>query len=791
MKEESINKIIEAYENNELNECSAKLFLLVLLYNTDIMAGEPYDHDLKHILFKTNCIRNPIGMKYNSNDYKKTKQILMDVFNMSKAINDPKINTQDTFQKDLAIDDRIIKDIINMVVYTDCFYKMNSVNTKRMDESETSKISFVEQLITVLLFYQDQTRIFRENYQNFLSKDCVTGMELSVTNRPVDYYDNLNVSISDNFESTLESINEIVHYLYYQYGENLATQVIETGIKFELIQPYKNVEFERYLYIASQRYHLCRIEEGIRYGYYEIGHMNTTEEGLQVYSYSLENDEKYKARSIGIFRREYQVRNHTMFDYRNQKDLALAYEKLPILADDLINVQAEENVILDFSKFHPDKDLFQKAEGIAKSKERIVESLTKDYYLECNVKGVKIRDLLCTYEYLNTLSEILYFASMKIIIENEQNTYVKELSLIDLSYLSMELSRIHSFDISYAQKLIDRFVFHEKKNRDDDIFAQPLLKISKTQVVLSQALLDQVNLDRFIERQFIRYKKDVSEIGHIFEKEFIDRLKKGYSERFFDFKYKVIPNFAVNTNEVKYEAFDGREIEFDVISVLGDYLILTELKAVMTSYDLNDLEERKRNVKKAIVQLKRRAESVKYDWEKIRELVSIDLPDQPYDQDHIILIACTDTYDYTPLKYENIFITDDSSYLKYFTNPYVDTIELKPGNVTVRNSKNIWKRGYPDAQEFIEYLMNPVTIHPFSDYMKKRYIPIPVIDEKDCAIFCEEYNLVEDPIKAAVLSGDKDGEQTVKRTVKKIYPNDPCPCGSGKKYKNCCRNNAK
>ena len=23
---------------------------------------------------------------------------------------------------------------------------------------------------------------------------------------------------------------------------------------------------------------------------------------------------------------------------------------------------------------------------------------------------------------------------------------------------------------------------------------------------------------------------------------------------------------------------------------------------------------------------------------------------------------------------------------------------------------------------------------------------------------------------------------------RKIYPNDPCPCGSGKKYKNCCKN---
>ena len=27
---------------------------------------------------------------------------------------------------------------------------------------------------------------------------------------------------------------------------------------------------------------------------------------------------------------------------------------------------------------------------------------------------------------------------------------------------------------------------------------------------------------------------------------------------------------------------------------------------------------------------------------------------------------------------------------------------------------------------------------------------------------------------------------TIKREGRKIYPNDPCPCGSGKKYKKCC-----
>ena len=32
-------------------------------------------------------------------------------------------------------------------------------------------------------------------------------------------------------------------------------------------------------------------------------------------------------------------------------------------------------------------------------------------------------------------------------------------------------------------------------------------------------------------------------------------------------------------------------------------------------------------------------------------------------------------------------------------------------------------------------------------------------------------------------------EQIVRREGDKVYPNDPCPCGSGKKYKKCCGKN--
>ena len=44
--------------------------------------------------------------------------------------------------------------------------------------------------------------------------------------------------------------------------------------------------------------------------------------------------------------------------------------------------------------------------------------------------------------------------------------------------------------------------------------------------------------------------------------------------------------------------------------------------------------------------------------------------------------------------------------------------------------------------------------------------------------------------QVAKVTGTNKDESAVrapkKREEKKIYPNDPCPCGSGKKYKQCC-----
>ena len=53
----------------------------------------------------------------------------------------------------------------------------------------------------------------------------------------------------------------------------------------------------------------------------------------------------------------------------------------------------------------------------------------------------------------------------------------------------------------------------------------------------------------------------------------------------------------------------------------------------------------------------------------------------------------------------------------------------------------------------------------------------------------EEWKDIFDEDKRKALYREQKESTTVHKE-KKIYPNDPCPCGSGKKYKKCCGKNA-
>ena len=53
----------------------------------------------------------------------------------------------------------------------------------------------------------------------------------------------------------------------------------------------------------------------------------------------------------------------------------------------------------------------------------------------------------------------------------------------------------------------------------------------------------------------------------------------------------------------------------------------------------------------------------------------------------------------------------------------------------------------------------------------------------------EEWESIFDEDKRKALYKEQKSSTTIRKDAK-VYPNDPCPCGSGKKYKKCCGRNA-
>ena len=114
MKTHLTEEFKKAYDINDLNQCQFLLLRLILEYNAEINEGKIYDHNLKHLLFNTNCVRNPMGFKYSDEDYKKHSQIFTNIIELCNRINNPDIDTSNLFRINWVVDNRIIDDLIGL-----------------------------------------------------------------------------------------------------------------------------------------------------------------------------------------------------------------------------------------------------------------------------------------------------------------------------------------------------------------------------------------------------------------------------------------------------------------------------------------------------------------------------------------------------------------------------------------------------------------------------------------------------------------------------------------------------
>lgn len=119
-----------------------------------------------------------------------------------------------------------------------------------MDEDAFRQLPFLEQILTSIIFYQDQYRIVKKEYVLNPDKGITTRMELPIANRSVSDYKEIKVSIIDSLEGSLEAIDEIIRFLYYKSKKNITTHIDVNSLSRTDINPYENAPLKRNLYIA-------------------------------------------------------------------------------------------------------------------------------------------------------------------------------------------------------------------------------------------------------------------------------------------------------------------------------------------------------------------------------------------------------------------------------------------------------------------------------------------------------------------------------------------------------------
>lgn len=719
----------KAYTNGRIGKCVEEI--LNMHYE--------YKENFRKVFLISDCLKNPLGFSFNEEDYNLTMKILLTA---------KKCAEDDDYSKEF------IRELMQFALLTHVLFENNKTNAKRLSDNTFSEYSLSEQLRMMCIFIQDQNRLMKQMSKNQLSKnDFTTGMEMIVADKSIDNYANVKVSLVDNYEGLLEYFDTLMRFLYATKKEELKT---DTTQKHGDIHPFKIPSFQELIAIAQQRVMYLKMESKFRYSNWELCITNS-EDDKDVALFKAKHIEKYQAHIVAGIRRRYQLTTKCI---KNAETSNLEY------AMDAIGKLSDEVDIDKIENWGINKELYSKAKSCVSVLISSFKTTTKAFYLKCKFKNIQVMDVVSAYEYLYTFSRIYITCVYKRFNEKNYSQYKYLVPVIEIDYIIAEFAKLYDLDLTYAKKVIQCFVFDNSiRNDDGDIFSRPLIKISKDKILFCESLIEQINLERCIELLLLKYKVNIAPMGIDFENKLVTKLL-------------TVPGIQVNTNRIAFHAYDEKDVEFDFIGTLEDYLLLFEFKSVTIPYDDKHLYKNENTIKEGVDQVLRRCKVIQYDWDKIRELANIELPAEPYSEEKIIKVVCTNIFDFTTLRYSGVRVTDESTLLKYFTDPFVGVFSSE-SSMGILNLERIWKYDKPTVEEFINYLDNPVTVECIHQCLKEEVKPVPYF-KKDFPVAFVDLQVIEDPYKKAI----KQKIYSIKKI--KVGRNDKCTCGSGLKYKRCC-----
>lgn len=604
----------------------------------------------------------------------------------------------------------------------------NKSNVKKLSENEFLKLPYEKQIQTFCVFLENQNRLSNEiTRKDMKEKKFYTGMESHIAKELPN--DNHKQSLNDNIEAGIEVANTLIRYIFYLSGNNFDIKDKDPESIHEDVCPYEIPSLEEVGLLAQHRNMLEHLWEKIKFSNWDYTVYGTSDN--KTYFFTPPDERKYKLQRTAIERYRYKE----FLDFNNK--MRTDYHRFEKAIKKIQGVSNDFSLGEVRTLFEIDKDKFNE---VSEGFNVFIEVST--IYLEYSVdfwfgdisigknNNIKIRDILELIKYFYTIAFIYQKQSFKDFNDDFREGYRLLAPIVKIEWIVQHFSKVSSIDPNMAADIIDLFIFKPKTKLD--LFSQPLVYVGNNRVIFTPALLKQLNVPRIIEQQLGVWEKDISDKGVYFENVIRELVS-------------INPNMKINTNQIKFTAYDGKEVEFDFIGIFENDIYLMEMKCLKKPYSDRELKDRQRVVDEGIEQIVRRANVIKNDWEHIRQLVNISLPEFPPNETNIIKVLCLNIFEYTGFNVDDIHIIDISSLSKFFNSPKIKVESIYKGKVSVYSERSLWSKEYPTVSDFRSYLRQPETISSIYEALE----PVPqyvlLIEEENYKLVSQDFVLSRFP----------------------------------------------
>lgn len=601
----------------------------------------------------------------------------------------------------LSIDEEYEADFRNKMhelgLAYDAIYNNIKVNNTAREKTEFMNYKLDHQLRILISLYEEQHRLGIEfNSKN--AENPSTSLRHLVARVESEIYPNMKYSTSQNNENLIELIDYSIPYLYYYDSNSNKTS--------------KNLTYEQCLKCPDVmnfviHSNICEIVNGLcslyKYKDYCVTLGKTdTDEDIIIFEPHFK-----KANMIDFIAG---VRRETR-RYQNLSALLTIKQNIIINGNQFINRLAKK-IKLDgwMGIFELELDVYLRCNLAAKS---IIEIFKQTDifppYLKQKLSYGELNEFLRILEFLITMSKIysdILDYNWKA-IESERYKYL--CPVVDIDILIKSFSRLYCKSINTTTKLMEWFIYYPQRGKEGDLFSKPLVKLSSKKIIFAPNLIQQININRMLEQIMLDYNIKRTTIGDEYE----SYLRKKLSQSSL---------WNVYSDKIEFKSSCG-DTDFDVIALFDNYVVIIEIKHLVTPYDPKRYYDDRQEIKKAIKQLKVRKKILLNDWTLIREITKGFLPTEPYPEDRIIQLVCTNIDSFTSLEIDGIRIVDESVLIRFFceNGQYVKIWNESK----VYRKEKIWENSYPNINDFKKYIISPIAVKWLKEVIKIKPVTIP------------------------------------------------------------------